>query len=516
MSGGESSANDPSGCLRNVILKLILSICYTTPMNWWILKRKMYVSWQIAVICGGVFIGVFLAQYLKVSSVLMTVGLAVSVLCVTFAVWWRFLYLIPLLIVGGILLGLWRGSLSQAELTQLHRLYGHIVVPEGTVKEDVDVGASGQSIIRLDNLIIEDENINGVLWATTADDQDIKRGDKLVVKGELSEGFGSFAATMYRADIIKVIHPVPGDVARVIRDWFADSVRQAVPEPQASLGIGYLVGQRRSLPADLSMALQIAGLTHIVVASGYNLTILVRLAKRLFEKVSKYMSALSASAMIVIFIAITGVSPSMSRAGLVAGLSLAAWYYGRRFHPVALLSFAVAVTVLINPSYAWGDLGWQLSFAAFAGVMIVAPLLQRYFFGEKKPGLIKQILGETISAQLATAPILIAAFGQLSNVAIVANLLILPLVPLAMLLTFMSGIGSLLVPMAAEIIGMPATWLLQYMVSVAEHMASLPWAVGTFDLSAIGVILCYAGLVAFCFYLRRATGFNLREVNIVE
>lgn len=206
-------------------------------------------------------------------------------------------------------------------------------------------------------------------------------------------GFGNFSSAVYRAKLLNVQRPEPGDVARQVRDWFADTVRRAIPDPQAALGIGYLVGQRRALPPELDEALQIAGLTHVVVASGYNLTILVRLARRLFVRVSKYLAAFAASGMIGSFVLITGASPSMSRAGLVAGLSLLAWYYGRKFHPLVLLPFAAAVTVLIDPSFAWGDLGWQLSFTAFAGVMIIAPLGQAYFFGDKKPGTIRQILG---------------------------------------------------------------------------------------------------------------------------
>jgi competence protein ComEC len=282
------------------------------------------------------------------------------------------------------------------------------------------------------------------------------------------------------------------------------------------LGLGFLVGQKRALPADLAEALVIAGLTHVVVASGYNLTILVRLARRLFMRVSKYTAALAASLMIVGFVAVTGLSPSMSRAALVASLSLAAWYYGRKFHPLVLLSFAAAVTVAVNPAYMAGDLGWQLSFAAFAGVMILAPLLQRYFFGDTKPGIFRQILGETISALIVTAPILISAFGQFSNVAIVANLLVLPLVPLAMLLTFIAGVGALMMPGLATIIGLPATWLLGYMTNVTQWLSHLSWAQSAVQLAPIGALICYSIIVAICVYLWRVTKFDLRDANIVE
>ena len=484
-------------------------------MNWWALKRRIHVSWLIAIACSGFFVGVFTAQYLNIYILSSFVFLLISVMLIGLSIFGRHVYLMPVLIIGSVLLGLWRGTVSTVDLAQFKPMYGYQISVTGMVKDDVDSGTSDQIVIRLDDLIINDKSLPGVLWIS-ASSADVKRGDKLVVSGKLKEGFGNFAGVMYRATVDTIIHPQPGDTARLVRDWFADLVQMAIPEPESSWGLGYLVGQRRSLPADLALALQIAGLTHVVVASGYNLTILVRLARRLFVKVSKYLSALSASVMIVAFMAITGMSPSMSRAGLVAGLSLAAWYYGRQFHPIILLSIAVAVTVMINPSYAWGDLGWQLSFAAFAGVMIIAPLAQRYFFGDKKLGFVPQILVETVSAQVATVPIIVAAFGQLSNVAVITNLLVLPLVPLAMLLTFIAGIGALILPFAAGIIGLPATWLLGYMVNVAELAASLPWASSNLQLSGWGVVICYVMIIGFCWYMWRVAKFNLRGSNLVE
>lgn len=485
-------------------------------MNWWVLRRRLHVSWLIMIVCFGFLFSVFIAQFIEPTFYASIIWLISGGLTIVTVLWKRYIYLVPLVVSGAILVGLWRGSVQYIELADTQQRYSEAIAVSGTVRDDVDSDASGHVVMRVGGLRISDSPTAGMLWVSAKTDLEIKRNDQVTFQGTLSEGFGSFAGAIYQADILSVQRPQPGDVALGVRDWFSAAVRTAVPDPEASLGIGYLVGQKRALPADLAEALQIAGLTHIVVASGYNLTVLVRLARRLFEKISKYLSALSAGSMIAGFVAVTGLSPSMSRAGLVASLSLAAWYYGRRFHPVVLLSFAATVTVMINPSYIWGDLGWQLSFAAFAGVMILAPLLQRFFFGTEKPGFIRQILGETIAAVIVTAPILISAFGQFSNVAVVANLLVLPLVPLAMLLTFIAGVGGLVIPALASIIGMPATWLLGYMTNVAHYFAGLPWAVSTLELSSIGVGLSYGILLCVCVCLWRVTKYDMRDSNIVE
>jgi competence protein ComEC len=485
-------------------------------MQLWQLTRKIHTSWLIALASGAVVGGVAMVPLLGQSVFGSGVWLVVGVVLLGVILWRRSVYLVPMIILAGLIIGLWRGSLTQSQLSVYQNLIGHRVQLQGKVSDDPDIGKKGETLLRFNDVQVDGHNVAGKIWVTTGKANEIKRGDVVTVSGTLDTGFGSFAAAMYQAKLVNAQRPQPGDTAREVRDWFADKVRLAIAEPQASLGLGYLLGQRRALPPELDQALVIAGLTHVVVASGYNLTILVRLARRLFVRVSKYLATLSATTMIVAFMAVTGASPSMSRAGLVAGLSLAAWYYGRRFHPLVLLPFAAAVTVLIDPTYAWNDLGWQLSFAAFAGVMILAPLLQRYFFGDKKPGTVRQILGETISAFLLTLPILIYAFGQFSNVAIIANLLILPLVPLAMLLTFIGGIGAIATPGLATIIGLPAQWLLTYMTTVAQYVAGLSWAQTTVEIQGWMVWVAYAAIAVICMYLWRVTKYNLRDANIIE
>lgn len=418
-------------------------------------------------------------------------------------------------LASGVLFGLWHGSLGQVGLEEYQPLVGRVVVLRGVVTEDPDIDKKGNTVLRLSKVQVMERSLPGLVWVTTTQSDAIKRSDIVTVKGKMSDGFGAFAARLVRAKIEGVARPVPGDVAVGVRDWFSERVRRHVAENESALGLGFLLGLRRALPPELGEALKIAGLTHVIVASGYNLTILVRLSRRLFVRVSKYLSALSATAMILGFMAITGLGPSMSRAGLVAGLSLAAWYYGRTIHPLVLLPVAAAITLLVNPSHGWNDLGWQLSFASFAGVIILAPLLQRYFFGDKQPGTLRQIFGETLSAQIMTLPILVLSFGVVSNVALLANILILPLVPLAMLLVFLVGLLAD-VPLLAGLVAAPTEWLLGYMVSVGKWLAAQPWAQTELAISWWQAALAYIILIGAMWWIWRQTKTSLGEISIIK
>ena len=416
------------------------------------------------------------------------------------------------------MIGYGRGATEIASWVDLGSVTNTETLLSGVVREDPEPGSGSEVRLRLDSVTLNNASYGGVYWVTVAgaDAELIQRSDRVIVRGDIQSGFGTFAATMFRAQLVELQKQARFDPLLEVRNVFAGAIRSTMPDPEAALGIGYILGQKRALPPEFEEALLVVGLTHVVVASGYNLTILVRLSRRLFEKISRYMAVMFSGGLIVAFIGVTGMSPSMSRAGLVAGLSLVAWYYGRTIHPTVLLVVTAAISVFVQPSYLWGDVGWMLSFASFAGVMFLAPLLQAYFYGEQKPGVIRQVLGETFSAQLVTLPIVLLAFGVISNVALLANVLVLPLVPLAMLLTFVAGVAGIVIPALAGFVALPAYWLLSYMTWVIELLANLPWASAEIQIDLLMVIAMYGALCLLVIYLMRRTGFSFRRVNLVE
>lgn len=484
--------------------------CYTNPMLLQQSRQPVHISWLVALLCLGMSVGL-LSSSLVIVPVYSIQWLVVAVILFGVGLYRQRVYIIPVVLIAGCLIGLWRASNYLVKIEPYHELIGQTLSVRGKVREDSDIGKRGEVVIRLGNISVEGREIAGSIWVSSSDNAEIKRGDVVTVRGKVAEGFGSFAASIHSSELLSVERPVPGDIALRVRDWFAGGVRRSVPDPEASLGIGYLVGQRRSLPEELDNALQVTGLTHVVVASGYNLTVLVGMSRRLLLGVSKFLAIFLSSATTVGFVLVAGISPSMSRAGLVTALGLLAWYYGRKFHPVVLLTVAAAVTLIVNPSYGQGDLGWQLSFTSFAGVLILAPLLQSYFFGATKPSIIRQVFFETTCAWICTVPLIILAFGQFSNVAILANLLVLPLIPLAMILTFIAGSVALLLPATASIVGLPALLVLGYMTRVASYLGDVSWAQTTVEITPYLATVYYIGLVLVCGYIWQRTKFSFME-----
>lgn len=475
------------------------------------LKQRVHPTWMLTALCVSLVAGVGAARYVAFApSAFAVVGCA----GIAMAFFYRRAWAFGLIIAGGIMFGLWRGGVELQGLGAYHYVLGKTVLLTGVISADPQPASKGGQAAALSQITIASTHLPGTVYVTLGDEPGLRRDDMVTVKGIVTASYGTYAATLYDVTVTSLKRS--DNLALDFRDTFNGAVKQSITEPAASLGIGILVGQKTALPSDFSDALKIAGLTHIVVASGYNLTILVRFARRIFSKISRFQAAAWGVALILGFMAITGWSASMTRAGLVAGLSLWAWYYGRKMHPVTLLAFAACVTVIVYPPYAWNDIGWALSFAAFAGVIILSPLLHAYFYGATKPGLIGQIILETLSAQIATLPIMLGVFGQLSIVALLSNCMILPLISVAMALTFVAGMGQLLIPALGAVLAWPAQTLLNYVVWAVQWTASFPWAQITWQMPAWGVATCYMAMVAVCYYLSKVTQYKLRMVNVVE
>jgi competence protein ComEC len=474
-------------------------------------KQRVHASWHIAALSIGVLLGVVIAGFSNLRIVgYEWVGLAGALF--TVGIISRRRNIIVVMVIAGGVLGLLRGSGEQTALEHYQQYYESHVILGGTVAEDPTYGTKGDLRLKLKGVQINSSSLPGTVWVSSAQNHDIKRGDKLVVGGTLEEGFGTIAASMFRADIVSAERPIPGDIGRRLRDWFATGVKNSMPVQEAQLALAFLVGQKLTDSETLNEELRTVGLIHAVVASGYHLTVLIEFVRRLLTKVSKYLTLVCSAGLVSVFILITGFSPSMTRAGLVAGLGLIAWYYGRVMHPLVLLPVAAAVTVLYQPEYLWGDVGWYLSFAAFAGVLVLAPLLNHYFWNSsKRPGMFREILLATVSAQLVTLPIIVSVFGYYSAYALLANLLVVPLIPLVMMLTFISGVVGLIVPAMATILSVPLVWMLNYMIAIVEWISGFPSAKTEIQLGPFGILVSYAAIICFTVFLWIKTKHDFRN-----
>jgi len=376
------------------------------------------------------------------------------------------------------LFGWYRGAVVMQQAAVYDDLIGKKVTIQATAIDDAVYGDRGQLEFAVGSMkLLEpfDVDLAGEMDVEGQGLPIVYRGDRLVIEGRLFRKRGGQIVGTSFANL-SLVSRSKSPIERLRRD-FAASMQDMLPERLASFGLGLLIGQRTTLDPTLEEEMIAVGLIHIVAVSGYNLTVIIEIVRRIFRRRSRFQSLFFSVALIGVFLLFTGYAPSIIRAAIVSGISLLAWLWGRTFKPMFLLLFVAALTAGINPLYLWSNIGWYLSFTAFFGVLVLGPLLKERFAPKRwQDKMIPSVLSETVSAQLCTLPIILYIFGRLSLVSILANLLVVPLTPLAMLLSFLAGLAGMLNFMFSKIIVLPGQIVLEYMLSISSLLAKVPYA----------------------------------------
>jgi competence protein ComEC len=374
-------------------------------------------------------------------------------------------------------IGWWRGT-AYVQKLEVHKSF-HLrkVTVVGHATDEAVYGKRQQLEFVLTNVTVLSPHPTPLVGNVTVrgfGEPMVYRGDTVQVTGKLYPTLGNNLASIGFADLDILARGTSR--LDVLRREFAAGTQSALPEPLASFALGLLIGQRTTLPAATEEQLRQTGLTHIIAVSGYNLTVIVMACRRLLAKRSKFQATAACIGLMAVFLLLTGFSPPIVRASIISLLGIAAWYYGRQVKPLVLLLTGAAITVVANPLYLWGNVSWYLSFLAFFGVLVVAPLVTKRFMGTKEPRVLTSILIESTCASICVLPYILYVFGQASLVSLLANMLVVPLIPIAMLLGLGAGLAGMLLTPLAGWFAWPAKLLLTYMLDIASLLSRVPHA----------------------------------------
>ena len=277
-----------------------------------------------------------------------------------------------------------------------------------------------------------------------------------------------------------VLGPLPGpDLAALLsldglRSDLARPLRLLVPEPESGILLGIVLGERASVSPDLAHAFAVSGTTHLLAISGFNMTLVgTAVAFALRGRVPPIARAIATVAAIVAYSVLVGLAPSVMRAALMASVASCGLASGRRAATANALCVAVTAMLFADPS-AIADLGFLLSASATAGLVLwQAPLAARF---ARLPGALREGLATTLAASVPTLPLVAAAFGRVSVVSPIANLVAVPLFPPLMIAgAAASALGALSVDLARPV-ALMAYGLALALRSVVETFAALPVA----------------------------------------
>lgn len=387
----------------------------------------------------------------------------------------------------------------------LDEVVGQEVVLEGVIVDEPDERENNtRLIVELESLISETKEANPRVTLgqskaiITADIHPrFSYGDKVHIEGELrkpknfvDEDGGTFDYVSYlgKDDIfyqmfypqLELIENGGGNPVKrtlfAFKRGFLEKVGRVIPDPQVSLLGGLVVGAKQSLGEELQEDFRKTGIIHIVVLSGYNVTIVAEAIMRFFSFLP-YALGVSIGAIAIVFFAImTGASATIVRASMMALLVLLARATGRTNAITRALFLVGFLMLLHNPKILVFDSSFQLSFTATIGLIYLAPKIEKHFHLVPTKWQLREFATATVATQIFVLPMILYKMGTLSLVALPVNLFILVTVPVTMLLGFLTGVVGFVSTLLSFPFAFVTNALLTYQLKVVDIFASLPFA----------------------------------------
>ncbi|PIQ68677.1 MAG: hypothetical protein COV91_02865 [Candidatus Taylorbacteria bacterium CG11_big_fil_rev_8_21_14_0_20_46_11] len=449
----------------------------------------------------------------------------------------KHILLISICLASGALGVLRYDATDKGEDSVLVSRLGSAVSLEGVVMSEPDVReTSTRLVIKVDTVEGSPILVSEKTLVTVSHEPVYEYGDRLLLVGRLDEPDNftdeitgrSFDYRAYLAkDGIYAEMYLPAveriDVqkgSRVLsflfsfKHAFVGEVGELIPEPHASLLGGLVVGAKQSLGKQLLEDFRTVGVIHIVVLSGYNITIIAYFIEWLLSRLRRSMRLLIASLAMILFALMVGAGATVVRATIMALLVVVAKATGRLYDVTRALLVAGAIMLVHNPQILVFDISFQLSFLATVGLIYVSPILTPHVKFVTERLNFREVVVATVSTQLFVLPFILYKMGELSLVALPVNLLILAGIPLTMLFGFLAGVLGFMSTALATPFAFVAYGLLAYELAVVEWFAKLPFAslsIPSFPLwLAVLWYVLYAVLL-FMWRNRQSTGILFKE-----
>lgn len=320
---------------------------------------------------------------------------------------------------------------------------------------------------------------------------DYSYGDRVILTGKpsLPESFEEFDYRGYlRGKGIYLISYYPSitktgssggfyGLIYSIRSRADENIGRILPSPAGNIVSAMTLGTKSEETEEVMEEFNKTGTSHVIAVSGYHMVIVAAILIFLLQhlgvgRIRRFYLVLLG---IFCFVILSGSQSSAIRSAIMAGVFLFATQIGRGGNAFRILIFSAAVMILANPYILAGDIGFQLSFLATFGLVAILPILEKRCGKLPKLAGVKGILLTTLAAQVAVFPILLLNFGQFSLLSFIANILILPTVPIVMIGGFLVIGASFVNIFLAKVIAFPIYFLTMYEIEVVDILSRTDW-----------------------------------------
>jgi len=303
---------------------------------------------------------------------------------------------------------------------------------------------------------------------------------------------------------IEILETGQGNVFRaklfVLKKVLISKMNKVISSPESEYLGGLIFGVKESLGKELEEDFRRTGLIHVVVLSGYNVTIVANSIQKVFAFLPHYAGLSLGVLSIIGFALMTGASATIVRASIMAILAIIGGATGRTYAITRALFLAGILMILHNPKILIFDPSFQLSFLATLGLIHLSPVLagKLKFLPEKYQ--IRELASSTLATQIFVLPLLLNKMGEMSLIAPVTNLLVLPAVPVTMFFGFLTSLFGVASTALSTIPGFISFALLTYQIKIVEFFGNLPFVTLSIKTFPIWLMLL---VYLFYFYLYR-------------
>lgn len=287
-----------------------------------------------------------------------------------------------------------------------------------------------------------------------------------------------------------------------LRETFVRNISLYVSEPAASLASGMLFGVT-SMSEELTQTFRTAGISHIIVLSGFNIVILISFVLLVLVFLPLFVRVLCAGVFVIFFVLMVGGEASIVRATIMSFIGLVALLIGRAYVARQALIVSLIMIIVYEPIHLFHDVSLHLSFLATAGIVYMSEGIKSTLH-KIRFKTYQEIIATTVSAYLATLPYVMYTFGTVSLYALLANFIVLPVVPVMMLLTFFVVLISPFAHTPTLVVGYVDTLLGNVIIFVAHMIERLPLASLTVSVSFTSMCVGYCILIGgYIFFTQR-------------
>ncbi|KKR67608.1 MAG: ComEC/Rec2-related protein [Candidatus Uhrbacteria bacterium GW2011_GWE2_40_58] len=482
--------------------------------NWWT-SMAYSPSRSFAVVATAFCIGIAWGEVFARSSFELFLWPLACLIVSIFLVHSR-VFRVSLIILLAFVFGLFRTSQASlpSGIETLADHAGRSIRIEGRVSSEVEHRLDGQHVV-LDHVFLAERSVEGKLLVFFPLYPKIDTGDRLVFTGtiQLPEPFEGFAYDHYLATkgILGIsffpqnldVYPSfqKGFLVRIlsIKQRVVNRLQHLFPEPHASFLSGLLFGGSSSLSSDLKEDFSRTGVSHILAASGFNVSLfsLVFLGWILQTPLGRKRGLFLTAVLLVLYVLMAGATPAVVRAGVMASLLLVGTGIRRKASMRNVLLLTLAVMLLVNPKLLFWDVGFQLSFIATTALIFVVPQWKPYFLWIPDSFGIRESFVGSLAAIVCTIPLILWQFGSISFIAPLSNLLILPVIPFVMALSLLALLFSVLSFSLALIFVLPAWALSFFILHIIVWFGSFTWAQMQPEWAQGGAIFLFLGFGFF-------------------